>query len=62
MNVMFDIFKENPRASFGFIGANCENEDVANTKRYRVYNKIVATQVSEEKFETSKTLRKVHIC
>ena len=58
MNVMFYIFKENPRASFGFIGASCENEDVANTKRYRVYNKIVATQVSEEKFEHVENIKK----
>lgn len=50
MNVMFSVLKENPRASFGFIGANCENEDEANTKRYRVYRKIMATKISEEKF------------
>ena len=51
MNVMFHVYKENPRASFGFIGANCENESQENTKRYRVYNKIVATQVSENIFK-----------
>ena len=50
MNVMFSIFQENPRASFGFIGANCEGESEADTKRYRVYRKIVATQISEEQF------------
>ena len=50
MNIMYDIYQENPRASFGFIGANCENEDIANTKRYRVYRKLVATQVSEKMF------------
>ena len=51
MNIMFLLYKENPRASFGFIGANCENESQENTKRYRVYNKIVATQVSENIFK-----------
>ena len=50
MNVMFHVYKKNPRASFGFIGANCENETQENTKRYRVYRKIVATQISENKF------------
>lgn len=58
MNVMFSIFRENPRASFGFIGANCENESEANTKRYRVYNKIVATQISEEKFKHVENINK----
>ena len=48
---MFLLYNENPRASFGFIGANCENESQENTKRYRVYNKIVATQVSENIFK-----------
>ena len=51
MNIMFLLYKENPRASIGFIGANCENESQENTKRYRVYNKIVATQVSENIFK-----------
>ena len=50
MNIMYDIFEGNSRASFGFIGANCENEDVENTKRYRVYRRLVATQVSDEHF------------
>ncbi len=50
MNVMFSVLKENPRASFGFIGANCEDEDEANTKRYRIYRKIMATKISEERF------------
>lgn len=51
MNVMYALYKENPCASFGFIGANCENEGIANTKRYRVYSKIVATQISEGRFK-----------
>ena len=50
MNIMYSILEQNPRASFGFIGANCENENTENTKRYRVYRKIVATQVSDELF------------
>ena len=58
MNIMFLLYKENPRASFGFIGANCENESQENTKRYRVYNKIVATQVSENIFKHVENMEK----
>jgi hypothetical protein len=58
MNIMFLLYKKNPRASFGFIGANCENESQENTKRYRVYNKIVATQVSENIFKHVENMEK----
>ena len=58
MNVMLSVFAENPRASFGFIGANCEGEDTANTKRYRVYNKIVATKISTEQFKHIENVEK----
>lgn len=51
MNVMLAVLEENPRASFGFIGANCEGEDIGNTKRYRVYRKIVATKISDSSFQ-----------
>ena len=51
MNIMVEIFHANPKASFGFIGANCENEGTENTKRYRVYNKLVASKVGEDFFE-----------
>ena len=52
------LYKENPRASFGFIGANCENEGIENTKRYRVYYKIVATQVSDNIFKHVENMEK----
>jgi len=48
---MVDIYKANPKASFGFIGANSENESTENTKRYRVYNRLVATKISNELFK-----------
>lgn len=51
MDIMLGILNENNRASFGFIGANCENESTENTKRYRVYNTLVATKVSNEIFK-----------
>ena len=55
---MFLIYKENPHASFGFIGANCENENIGNTKRYRVYYKIVATQISDNIFKHVENVEK----
>jgi len=48
--IMLDIEKQNPRASFGFIGANIEGEGLANTKRFRVYRRILTTYFSEEAF------------
>jgi len=41
--IMEKIGQENPRASFGFIGANMEMEKEANTKRFRVYKRLMAT-------------------
>lgn len=50
INIMLQIFAENPNASFGFVGANGFDEPVANTKRYRVYSRIIATYFSEQYF------------
>lgn len=45
-----DIYREDPDASFGFIGANLIGKSEANTKRYRVYKKIVTTYMGAETF------------
>ena len=45
-----DIYQKHPDASFGFIGANRIGESEANTKRYRVYKKIVTTYMGAETF------------
>lgn len=58
MNVMLSVLEDNPHASFGFIGANSEGEDTANTKRYRVYNKVVASKISSEQFKHIENVEK----
>lgn len=50
INVMLSVYKSNPNASFGFIGANCLEEQVSCTKRYRVYSKMIATYFSDKYF------------
>ena len=50
VNILLDIYRDNPGASFGFIGANLIGESEANTKRYRVYKKIVTTYMGAETF------------
>ncbi len=37
VEVLLAIHKENPRASFGFMGSPSENENPCQTKRYRIY-------------------------
>lgn len=41
------LYKGNPHASFGFIGANMQNESIVNTKRFRVYRRLMATYFNE---------------
>lgn len=49
--IMLEIYKGNPHASFGFIGANMQNESIVNTKRFRVYRRLMATYFNENSFE-----------
>lgn len=51
MNVMLHIFSQNRQASFAFIGANSEGESESETKRYRVYCRIVANLLGNKEFE-----------
>ncbi len=51
INIMLSVYKSNPKASFGFIGSNSVGESHSNTKRYRVYSRIVATYFSDTFFE-----------
>lgn len=47
INIMIDIWQNNDIASFGFVGASGMDEDSpGNTKRYRVYARMVATYFS----------------
>lgn len=47
---MLSIYKANPTASFGFVGANGVDEDISETKRYKVYTTIIATYFSDKHF------------
>ncbi|MBA7488295.1 MAG: hypothetical protein HG422_04595 [Prevotella sp.] len=50
INIMLSIYKANPTASFGFVGANGVDEDISETKRYKVYTTIIATYFSDKHF------------
>ena len=45
------IHNDNPFASFGFIGSNLPGENKINTKRFRIYRKIVTQVISPVHFE-----------
>ena len=55
---MLTIYQNNPKASFGFIGANGFNEDICCTKRYRVYSRIIATYFSDTHFYHKENIEK----
>jgi len=46
--IMMELSKQIPSSSFGFIGANIEGEGNMETKRFRVYRRILTTYFSEE--------------
>lgn len=48
--IMQEISNVDDKSSFGFIGANMENEGHAATKRYRIYQRIVSTFFGNEVF------------
>lgn len=49
--IMHEIGNINPHSSFGFIGANMQDESDVNTKRFRIYRRFMATYFTEEAFE-----------
>ena len=50
INVMLDIYEHDPYASFGFIGAGMDDDDVNDTKRFRFYSTMIATYFSDRLF------------
>lgn len=48
--ILMEIAQNDPLSSFGFIGANCVNESIAITKRFRVYRRVLTSYFSENKF------------
>lgn len=51
VNIMLDMYAKNKSLSFGFIGANDENESVENTKRFRLYRAIMIRIFTPAKFK-----------
>ncbi len=50
IHILLEIYQKDPNASFGFIGANRLGESEENTKRYRVYKKMVTTYFTDIHF------------
>ncbi|WP_338792359.1 hypothetical protein [Bernardetia sp. MNP-M8] len=50
IEVMFWLLNKNDISSFGFVGANSENEEVAMSKRFKVYSKIMLRCFSPKYF------------
>ena len=48
--ILMELAEQNPNASFGFIGANLLGESDYETKRFRVYRRVLTTYFSEEHF------------
>lgn len=48
--IMLEINELNPKASFGFIGSNLLTETIQETKRFRVYKKIMLSYFSFDLF------------
>lgn len=58
VNIMLTVYQKNKKASFGFVGANGFDEDISDTKRYRVYSRIIATYFSDEHFYHKENIEK----
>lgn len=50
-NIIKEIISKEPFASFVFIGANSFNESKTETKRFKLYSKVIANLVSPVLFE-----------
>ncbi len=50
VNIMLERYQSNPLQSFGFIGMNNENEEEANSKRFRLYSKVMQRVLTPDKF------------
>ncbi len=49
--IMQEVASNDPLSSFGFIGANMEGESTVETKRYRIYRRVISTLFGNELFE-----------
>ncbi len=48
--ILREIAEKDPLSSFGFIGANSEGESTVETKRFRVYHRLINTYFGSETF------------
>lgn len=53
VDILHSVFQENPSSSFGFIGTNSENEQPSNSKRFRIYEQVVANLLGDQFFAHS---------
>jgi hypothetical protein len=51
VEIVKSFFQKNPFASFAFVGAWAENEGRGNSKRFRIYKRVVISLISEINFE-----------
>jgi hypothetical protein len=51
LQIMKYFYQKNPYVSFGFIGSNSEDEEVSNTKRYRIYRYAMEAFFSPTTFQ-----------
>jgi hypothetical protein len=49
-NILKEIYQQDERSSFGFIGENNEGESKKSTKRYRIYKRIVNSMFDQDTF------------
>ena len=51
-HIMIDVLRKDPKASFFFIGAEDENDELGkSTRRYNVYRKFVLSTISDNQFD-----------
>lgn len=48
--ILMELSEQYPDSSFGFIGANLPGEGEKETKRFRVYRRVLTTYFSEESY------------
>lgn len=51
INILTEIFNDDPMSSFAFIASESRDEEKNNTKRYRVYKTIVTTKFGISTFD-----------
>jgi len=50
IEILMELAEQYPNSSFGFIGANIIGESEIETKRFRVYRRVLTTYFSEEHY------------